>query len=594
MLVGRDNAINITDLFEGRSQYRIPPYQRRYIWNATNWKVLWEDISQLLDIIDAGKKSKPHFTGTIVTRPDGNENRRWVAEIIDGQQRLTTFQVIFCAIRDISASSKYASSGLESKIKSIIELPEYDIKRRKAGVEGNAEDDAKDEFFPYRLIPKGHDKKVFQSLIEGKELNQNSLIIDAYEYFKAKITDYLQKQDSSLENLTEVLAYNFHFIQIDLDSNDEPEKIFESINDTGRALNDFDYLRNHLFLRIRNLDKDKSDELYDLYWNKFEENPYWNNTEKQDRFFRSFLMAKKGPECFESDGKTIKPFDLYRKDSKAISGNLNQVANELERLSDYADSYEKLDISIPVSKDSDLKILGNRMQFYDDLNLPRLDSFILFLKHRLELSDALLHDVCDILESYIVRRILSIKHTENLYGEINVFFSKTLETAKFKVSDLVNFLYSSLDSADQINKSLDRAWSRDPNLILYILYRIELLKRDRNPNSYTPLSFKDLKVRERIAYPVQSDNYHIAEGIGNITPLTSAALNDWDYCSFKAKRRFLVEEIAGNLVLSTEIYDKGGWDTDPAAEIERRSNDLLFYFNSIWKPDLGEYILNKS
>ena len=593
MLVGRDNAINITDLFEGRLQYRIPRYQRRYIWDETNWRVLWEDISQLLDVIDAGKKTKPHFTGTIVTRPDKNENRQRVAEIseiIDGQQRLTTFQVIFCVILDISASSKYANSGLGSKIKSIIELPEYDIKRRRAWIEENTEDDPKDEFFPYRLVPKGHDKKAFQSLIEGKELNQSNLIIDAHEYFKTKITDYLQKQGSSLENLTEVLAYNFHFIQIDLDSRDEPEKIFESINDTGRALNEFDYLRNHLFLRIRNLDEDRSDELYDLYWDKFEENPYWNNAEKQDHFFRAFLMGKKGPECFESAGKTIKPFDLYRKDSKAISGNLSQIANELEQLSDYADFYEKLDLSTPVSKDSDLKVLGNRMQFYHNLNLPRLDSFILFLKHGLELNDAVLHGVCDILESYIVRRLLCIEHTEDLYAEINIFFSKALEASKFNIRDFVNFLRDSQGPVEQVRKSLDRAWSKDPNLILYILYRIELFRREENPNSYTPLGFKNLTVSERIAYPVQSEDHHIAESIGNITPLTSAALDDWDYCSFKAKKRFLVEEIAVDLILSEEIYDKDGWDTDPAAEIKRRSSDLLSYFNSIWKPDLGKYI----
>ena len=116
MKVGQNSAIRITDLFTGTLQYRVPRYQRRYIWDETNWKVLWEDITRLLR---SQKEEQEHFVGTIVTRPNETGGFLEKHEIIDGQQRLTTLQVIFCVIRDISLSDL----GLQSKIKGILELP---------------------------------------------------------------------------------------------------------------------------------------------------------------------------------------------------------------------------------------------------------------------------------------------------------------------------------------------------------------------------------------------------------------------------------------------------------------------------------------
>ena len=242
-----------------------------------------------------------------------------------------------------------------------------------------------------------------------------------------------------------------------------------------------------------------------------------------------------------------------------------------------------------VSKDSDLKIFGNRMQLYDDLNLPRLDSLILILKHRFGHSDALLHNVCNILESYVVRRMLCVKDTKDIYKEINSFFFKVLETSKFDVNDFVNFLCNSLDSTDRVKNALNQAWSVDDNLVLYILYRIELSKREQSSNLYAPLSFKDLETRERIVSPVESSDYYATESIGNMIPLKSS-LDDWDFCSLTAKKRLLVKEIAIDLILSEEVHDEDGWDTNPVAKIRHRAQDLLSHFDGIWCPILTDYI----
>ena len=587
MKIGKNNAISIGDLFTGTVQYWVPRYQRRYVWNEMNWKVLWEDITRLLGTKEKGKQ---HFTGTIVTRLDETEGALEKYEIIDGQQRLTTFQVIFCVIRDIGASLENINSGLESKIKGIIELGEYDANREKSRIEKTTDSNIQDQFSPYRLIPKGHDRNTFQSLIEKETSNYDSEISRAYEYFKGEVTIYLKQPGASLANLMDTLSGNFHVIQIELDTEDEPEKIFESINDTGRALDEFDYLWNHLFLRARKIGKHRSDELYNLHWKKFEEEPFWDNSERRDLFFRAFLMAKWGPKCFESPRKKVKTFDLYREYSKALASapdyikaqvnepDLNQIEYEFRQLSAYATSYQELHDPSLVLEDSEIRKFGSQMKF-DNLNLQNLDSFILFLVHETELIGGDLLDVFEILGSYIIRRMLCAKRNEDIYTEINAFFTQVIETPKFKVRDLANFLYGTWPDSEQVERALEQAGSKENNLILYILYEIEL--RKGGPKN-SKLGFKDMQGPEPIVdRRFLRDHYYAVDSIGNLMMLTSNPDSGLHASPFDGEKKMHLEALARDLVLTTEICVKNSWTT---TEITDRAADLFSHFEQIWKP----------
>lgn len=589
MKVGNNDAISIVTLFTGNLQYWVPRYQRRYIWDETNWKTLWRDIDRLLRVEE---RNKLHFTGSIVTRLDETESALEKREIIDGQQRLTTFQIIFCVIRDIAVLPAYKDSGIKSKIQSIIELPEYDANKEKARIEQVTDNSVQNDFSPCRLVPKGHDRDTLQSLlIEGRISDQHSGISRAYDYFKGMITDYLKQEGSSLENLLDVLSGNFHIIPIELELEDEPEKIFESVNDTGRALDEFDYLWNHLFLRARKMGERKSNELYDLHWKKFEEERFWDSVERREMFLRTFLMAKRGPECFEKSRKTIKAFDLYREYSSTLvdhpnyieahadQPSLDLVEYEFRQLNCYANFYQQLHDPSPISEDSEeFRKFGSRMQF-DNLNLQNLDSFILFLVHEAELIDGNLFDIFQILESYIVRRMLCAKRNEDIYTGINAFFSQVIEVPKFKVRDLANSLYGSWPDSEQVKRSLEQAASKDDNLILHILYGIELHKG--GPKNFQ-LSFNDLQGPKFIVDRLfLHDNYHAADSIGNLMLLTSSPEGGLRTSPFDMEKKMHLEELAEDLVLTTEICTKENWTT---TEIADRAADLFVHFEQIWKP----------
>jgi hypothetical protein len=91
--------------------FRIPDYQRPYAWQP-------EQAAQLLeDLIEALERSgeEPYFLGSVVL-VKGKDSAD--AEVIDGQQRLTTLTILLAVIRDLSTDA-----GLRGEIERMLSEP---------------------------------------------------------------------------------------------------------------------------------------------------------------------------------------------------------------------------------------------------------------------------------------------------------------------------------------------------------------------------------------------------------------------------------------------------------------------------------------
>ena len=66
-------------------RYEIPKFQRDYTWETENWDDLWQDIKALLN-----DENVEHYLGYLVLQTINNKE----FQIIDGQQRLTTFSLM--------------------------------------------------------------------------------------------------------------------------------------------------------------------------------------------------------------------------------------------------------------------------------------------------------------------------------------------------------------------------------------------------------------------------------------------------------------------------------------------------------------------
>ena len=253
--------MQVRSLFDRDVQYIIPLFQRHYVWDRENqWEPLWEDIVEKAHQ-NPSQSPASHFTGAIVVHQKlANIDEVPKYEIIDGQQRLTTFQVILCALRDrcLFLEPREAEYGAIARRADRYILNQDILSSSPADEE-------------YKLIPTEFDRDSFQILVKGNTDQSSGKIKEVYDYFKQNIVNYTGNDHTKMLNLFYTVLNSFSFVQILLDPGDEPEKIFESLNARGKSLLQFDLLRNNLFLRAR---RDR-DHLYRTYWQDFE-TPYWD------------------------------------------------------------------------------------------------------------------------------------------------------------------------------------------------------------------------------------------------------------------------------------------------------------------------------
>ena len=104
----KTDRVTVFDLFEKQRRYLVPIFQRGYVWTKEGqWEPLWEDIVDQATIVRESsattrQSARKHFLGAIVLNQDSTQVRHVAAtEIIDGQQRLMTLQILLAALRDV-------------------------------------------------------------------------------------------------------------------------------------------------------------------------------------------------------------------------------------------------------------------------------------------------------------------------------------------------------------------------------------------------------------------------------------------------------------------------------------------------------------
>ena len=495
-----DVGTDVNSLFSHDVQYEVPLYQRRYVWNETNWRTLWEDILSQLDP-ELEKNNRGHFIGSIVTRSIGGRQRKRF-EIIDGQQRLTTFQIIFCVIRDLCESQGHGD--LAKNVQTHLVNSDIAIQHARRNTS---------EHFPdptYKLIPTAYDKLAFQEVVEEKygkaipqafdelenRLNPEAVkkvrsqvfggvdkvsrsILDAYDYFYMQITAYVGKDCNynGVIDLITSIKHDFMFVPIVLDRGDQPEKIFESLNATGRMLSEFDYLRNNLFLRAGKAGEKERQRLYNEYWKHFENHEHYWDSETLELFLQHFLEAKL--KCFQQlQDREVKAFDLYQMEyRKNLEKQDKKIDYEFAELKRYSEVYQKIDTHV-------------RMQFYKLFDITGWPSFILFLIGEKKMNEKDLEQLLRVLESYAVRRMLCYgpkyksPHTRDFLRNIA---NQISTSSDYKIEEFIRLLadrpkpYEWPDDS-VVESSLQRyANNIDEDFLCYILYRIEFQNQE-NPS----------------------------------------------------------------------------------------------------------------
>jgi hypothetical protein len=302
----KPDKTSVYDLFYNQRRFAVPLYQRPYVWSLeAQWQPLWQDIDDKAQAVLQRQTDVPHFLGAIVTgqRPVfGNRISSW--DIIDGQQRLTTLQIVLKAFKDVMN----ASAGKESKY-------DFDLKRITVN-EGLMEEP--DEQF--KVWPTNTDRAVFRSVmsagvidkviaeypaVRGRRRRPAPRLAEAYVFFYRAMERFLTGGDDGGgtpetrgDALFETFRRHLQVVNIELEPGDDPQVIFESLNGRGVALLPSDLVRNLVFMRASSSTPTDADTLYGKYWKQYDEarfgssidaGPWWKEEERQGRLKRPRL-----------------------------------------------------------------------------------------------------------------------------------------------------------------------------------------------------------------------------------------------------------------------------------------------------------------
>jgi hypothetical protein len=370
--------IEIGRLLQNRHRFCVPIYQRHYVWTRQKqWEPFWSDIrTKAIERLAGRDRRFSHFMGAVVLEARGgfSAGRVPVFQVIDGQQRLTTFQLFLAAARDYAMDSGFHTTG--EKISSyllndkshLMEEPEIEI---------------------FKVWPTQYDRTLFIDIINGDwsmlrskysqhfyarrdkiyDYSTVPRLLSGYGYFYERIQHSVETDDlddefteapelgadaTTLENgadqlpleikldaIWQALVEEFKIVEIVLEEGDDAQVIFETLNERGEPLLAADLVRNNIFYRA-DASREKPEQLFSIHWQPFESD-FWSVEEKQGRykkpriefFFSNFIAGQIAGEVNLS--KLFSEYKVFVRRRRYPT-----VAAELEELARYGEIYREL------------------------------------------------------------------------------------------------------------------------------------------------------------------------------------------------------------------------------------------------------------
>jgi uncharacterized protein with ParB-like and HNH nuclease domain len=255
--------------------YIVPDYQREYVWTEKEIIQLLDDINEQLD----SNSNREYFIGTILVSPTEQRNH---LNVIDGQQRLTTFFLLLCVLKHLFKN--------EQQYQTLNSLTSSSYVDRDGETQSNMKLDPRyenaSEVMQEIVKADGNPEEVRNAIQAASIESFGSLenLVNAY----STIYRYLAQNCQDLSSLKLFMGFlnnEVVFIQISTDVS-SALKIFETINERGIGLNPMDLLKNLLFTQVT---EQEFSRLRDD-WKKVTA-PLEKAREKPLRFLRYFLMA---------------------------------------------------------------------------------------------------------------------------------------------------------------------------------------------------------------------------------------------------------------------------------------------------------------
>lgn len=453
------DPLNSRDLFGKQVTYVIPPFQRPYVWNKEDqWEPLWDDVQQAAEgylealaaqdeadedaaAAAAEQTAGRHFLGAVVLkRIDTSSKEIEAREVIDGQQRITTLQLLIDAAQEVAEDKGW-------------EDPAYNLRHLVRNDEHFARKNPERIF---KVWPTLQDRDAFKSaMTNGAPTTdfKGSSILQCHEYFKLRVSDWVAQAEEAeryarVQALESALVGLLELVVIDLGTGDDAFVIFETLNARGTPLRASDLVKNYLIQQATNTSLD-SEAVSATYWSQFED-PWWQSEIRQgrlrrprvDTFLDYWLEARSGAE--------VQSWEVFPTFQRLVKAAPDDVLGLAQSMVDAAGVFREIEEMDRYTRD------GTFLYRWDILDARVITPLLLwvFSLDPAVLSPARRTRLLTGLESFLVRRAVARKTTK----QYNRLFLDVLKRAQAASPDIADEIVLA-DLAGQTADST--AWPTD-------------------------------------------------------------------------------------------------------------------------------------
>ena len=370
----------------GNVHFVLPRFQRSYAWTKKNWATFWKDV---LKTHNHENDRLEHFLGTIVVIEEGKRDEKTpVFTLVDGQQRLVTISILFCALAEKCA--KESATYRE-------------IRRYLENVD-------RDGDYSFKVLPTEHsgDREAWKSIVKDRLLRgeSQSRIKEAYVYFQREVAKELEKNRVNPEGLFYTVLNKLSLVVITMDRTEQPHQIFESLNAKGVPLTQPDLVRNYIAMH---LPENQQEEIFNNYWRPLEKmlhEPKKGSKGERTAFIRHYLASISGNVPRERD-----VYEKFREHANEYKDNA--LVEEIHSLHRFAVYYERF-LRPANEPDPNIRLALERLRTLEQTTIypPMLKLYSDYDTEKLE-TEALI-ECLRIIENYLVRRYLAGISTRSL------------------------------------------------------------------------------------------------------------------------------------------------------------------------------------
>ena len=544
----------LCDVFSKDYIFHIPPYQRPYIWKKIHAEQL---LTDLLDALGEDNESidqlSPYFLGSVVLI---KEPKKPKAEIIDGQQRLTTLTILFAVLRDLS------SDDTKEELNQFIYESGSQLTDIQSGYRLNVRKQDRDFFWENvqeekatENVKKLNDTKIYQNDSQAN-IGSNTL------FFQTRLKGMEQEQR---DRLGKFLAQRCYLVLISVSNGDAAFRIFSTLNARGINLSITDILKADTIGVL----PDEEQQQYTDLWEELEERL---GREKFTALFHSIrmalLMGKSHPNPLTEYKKKIAPHATAEKARKFINETLEPMADIYEWIDKEefnGENKEKINQYLKyLNRLDDKDWIPPALLFFSK---PQADSELMlkFVKELEKLAYSLL-----ISGANYTGRV-------NRYSEV----LKNIKNGKILQNKLPIQLKS--DEKEQLFSKLKEPIPQKKKQTIILCRLNDILSEEKvDYGENMPIEHILPKQPARDSewirwFPDQQQREDYIHNLGNLTLLRSKI----DKSEFqKKKKKYESEQNPFKLTTDTNILNKLEWTPD---EIDTRQKQLIDLLKKEWE-----------